>query len=44
MDIEASVTNDKLGIGLFCNEEMLGLQQAQDGIAEIGSLLEGLGV
>ncbi|KAK3679486.1 NRPS [Recurvomyces mirabilis] len=42
LDLEATVTNGRLDLGLFCPEEMLGLQEAQDVMVELECLLEKL--
>ncbi|KAK4570179.1 hypothetical protein LTR86_002259 [Recurvomyces mirabilis] len=42
LDVEATVTNGRLNVGLFCPEEMLGLQEAQNVMVELQGLLEKL--
>lgn len=42
LDLEATVVNGALDVGLFCPEEMLGLSRAEEVVEEIGGLLEKL--
>lgn len=42
VDVEISMANGKLSIGLFCLEEMLGLEEAEGFVAEMVRELEGV--
>ena len=42
IDIEMTVADGKLGVGIFCPEEMLGLEKAEEALQELKSTLEKL--
>ena len=42
MDVELAVANGELDIGLFCPEDMMGLQQAESVVRKMSNELQNL--